>query len=86
MIKVNRNEILDRTAFARIITISAMSHIEKRTEKKYPKPDSPTNCLSNKAAIIEVNPNPKIAESSISIDCIRFALPNALGIAIKANG
>ena len=86
IIKANRNEILERAALARIITIRAMSHIENRTEKKYPKPDSPTNCLSSKAAIIEVNPRPKIAESNTSINCIRLALPIALGIAIKANG
>ena len=63
-----------------------MSHMENRTEKKYPKPESPTNCLSNIAAIIEVKPKPKIAESNSSIDRIRFAMPIALGIARKAKG
>ena len=56
------------------------------SEKKYPKPDSPTNCLSDNAVIIEVKPNPKMAASSSSIGCNFFPLPIARGMAINAKG
>jgi hypothetical protein len=86
IIRANLIEILERAALAITMTINAISQMAYRTEKKYPKSESPTNCLSNNAAIIEVNPSPKIAESNSSIARNFLPLPIALGIAMKANG
>ena len=86
MISDSRNESLVIAELARTITISAISQTAKRREKKYPKLEFPTNFASKSAAIIELKPNPKIAESNSSMACNRLPLLIARGIAMKAKG